>query len=792
MAKRKKKNQNRNRGRRHQQPRSSTLAVSSPVIDGTAEDNRPSRNVRRLIGLLAGGREAEALDHVNHLFPNDNEKNLANRIRFLLHHWPQRAVHELLELPDNLVDSREVGLAVADGVLLLSDDLMVKLASRSIRLTQEAKTVHHANALVSKGDDEGAKELLTQISLRSVFYRVRIFLTGLMAFYTGQDQKANELFCKLRDSQGYSGFVRALLPIAALGESGMHASLCEDATAAVDELHRRFGSERELDIIAVGRIQNQISNQRYLKALHLFDRQQSQSVSFKNLDRDLICTFIIRNADIDKLLTRIIKVCRGHSDDLAGYRIPAMVAEWDGAFEEAIVFWSKYRASIKQKKCRSFQAEERQQAQTAILHRCARLEMMECKQSASSSFPFDLDFLDQSFFDTEDLDELPNLFEQVIQEDPTHLPYWHDLFEALQLAGKPKERDRAIDRCVKQFPGHPKVLVEASKAALARQAFDKALSYTNRALEAEPLNRSLNDLKAESLTAKAAKKYKTHGEEEARKWLEAALAVPYQTSVSLLRTASIGFLFESGLGNSSRALEIKSDALSQSPNQWIFCLFLAQNESFWNLGRVKKRKVIQPDPNCFFVPKVQPESDELESLLHLAKKVQESQALPAGLFNSLIAMANPAYGLSSKLANLLDEAISQGVHALDSQPMLIAARGFCTTIETRFKVLERLYALWPNDPKHVCERLELAMDLGKPPEYFASASEEIKQVFDALPEEEENDQDIFGLAPSLRVMVGRTRKRLKGYLKQGKAKSQKPQKQKNKKKAKHHQRSLPF
>ena len=85
-------------------------------------------------------------------------------------------------------------------------------------------------------------------------------------------------------------------------------------------------------------------------------------------------------------------------------------------------------------------------------------------------------------------DTVADYLESSLEADPDHLPGTLALIEQYRKADSPKDWHRATDLAAKQFPGNAAILLHAVDAAVARNAYKKAVGLARRVLTLDPIN----------------------------------------------------------------------------------------------------------------------------------------------------------------------------------------------------------------------------------------------------------------------------------------------------------------
>ena len=87
-------------------------------------------------------------------------------------------------------------------------------------------------------------------------------------------------------------------------------------------------------------------------------------------------------------------------------------------------------------------------------------------------------------------DPVTDYLERSLEADPDHLPATLDLLERYRTADSPKDWHRATDQAAQRFPGNTAILLHAVNAAVARNAYKKAVGFARQVLTLDPINQS--------------------------------------------------------------------------------------------------------------------------------------------------------------------------------------------------------------------------------------------------------------------------------------------------------------
>ena len=108
-----------------------------------------------------------------------------------------------------------------------------------------------------------------------------------------------------------------------------------------------------------------------------------------------------------------------------------------------------------------------------------------------------------------DRDPVAHYLECSIAADPEHLPATLDLLEGYRTDDDPKEWHRAAEEAVQRFPGDVAVLLHAVNAAVARNAYKRAVGFARQVLTVDPINVAVRERMIELQLAHARKQMRS-------------------------------------------------------------------------------------------------------------------------------------------------------------------------------------------------------------------------------------------------------------------------------------------
>jgi cellulose synthase operon protein C len=106
-------------------------------------------------------------------------------------------------------------------------------------------------------------------------------------------------------------------------------------------------------------------------------------------------------------------------------------------------------------------------------------------------------------------DTMADYLERSLEADPDHLPATLALIEQYRKADSPKDSQRAADMAAQRFPGNTTILLHAVDAAVARNAYKKAVVLARRVLTLDPINQPVRQRMIELQLAYARKQMRS-------------------------------------------------------------------------------------------------------------------------------------------------------------------------------------------------------------------------------------------------------------------------------------------
>ena len=678
---------------------------------------------------LECGREQKATEYLARAWPSAEAVDRAARMRWLIRHWPRRAVDEMAS------GGADVD-AVTDAILMLDDETIEAFAALDefdASWRNDARALRHAAERVAAGDDVAARAALRTIGLRSPFRDGRLFVRGLIALYAKADDEAIGAFQRLVDGAAYGRTARALLDRLGVDDAGAD----DEANAKVRQVFAApTGGVREIAKL--------LGERRTNAALRVVaDRMPNLPPELRAaLHADLPGALLAAGVEASGALTRLRKAIAAPPDDPRRTRQVALTAEKARVLYIAIDEWHQYADELAADR-RSWSSTQRPLAAAAVEHHIAALVTEEAEADERHDRPYYGYFSPQRRQISAERAHAVEHLERAVKLDPACVDYWHALIEATRQARDKPALGRAHERFAKRFPDHPDALTAAAEAASKRKAFDKGLRYARRAAELQPLSRLARDLEASMLSGKARKKFAEGVFDVARRLAAEAVAVPHQTPAHLRSTSAIAGAIEAALVDVDAAIAERKaavDAFGACPWGWTLDYMRALDDL--PVGEGSRRRgghrpsLLRYEPAL--APVSPPTRQTLTALISDADEATES---------------DPPESLHHAIGQLVGAAIEAGGAQLDD-PDVIERALELVKFDGRivYPFAKRANERWPKRAEIAIARYRAALELKLPVDAFTTADADLRRAFEAArPAEPSDEPDWFAENPYHRV-----------------------------------------
>ncbi|MSQ97180.1 MAG: hypothetical protein EXR98_21875 [Gemmataceae bacterium] len=417
--------------------------------------------------------------------------------------------------------------------------------------------------------DEEARTALQGIGLQSPFLEWKVFLRGLLAYYTKDDSRALENWQRLDATRLPH---RLTAPMRAGIDPGfLHAQ----PDAVQQTLRGKLMQQQGASFApALGELREMLYDERLAPA---FRKAEAVVPILKREFPDLLPRFahcfwwaIIDHgepADID----RYLRLFDAPADDPDIQRLEALALETRGMWPEAHKAWKSFIDGVAGA-AGIWPGESCQRVQALIWTRMAENALPNRKRRSRSGNPlFDL-FASQTGPLKPSAEQC---LENAIKLAPDRLDCYRALFEIYRHDHKRPKAKKLGQELLKRFPDHAETLDALGELCLDMGDFKRAQEYFEKSIQANPLDRSLRGKLAHArqvfgLALTVARKY-----DQAREQYEHALRIWDGAKTPLLCQWAVA---EMKANNPVRADELVVQALDE-PDQRLACRYALVGES---------------------------------------------------------------------------------------------------------------------------------------------------------------------------------------------------------------------
>jgi len=425
------------------------------------------------------GRAADArqvLSFLATVIPADQVRALEAEMTAAAHPAPGASLDSLAASQGSLPPAELVRLA--DRVVIAFEPVPVgnpPLAG----LAAELAVIHDGLAQVSAARWDGLADRLRAVPRRSPFSHWAVFIKGLAAFYTGDNDRAIQCFENLpagsvpaKAGQGYLVLAGRLEPdplsppgAASLGVAGRVLGR-PSAGQQLCRAEQLWRADRHVDSYRVWRDGVSLfpsDGPDWLGALSEFYFQATRSLNEEQSD-DYLCHFM-------DLLRRAGK---NDVEDLLGHRMLGLQAVREGAWSIAAEEWDKFltiRAKVRKPNPKLEAVAYCWLGQQMVVPRPGqnpvRLGGLPAMQAPARGRSY---------------------FQKAVALDPNLLPASLWLCHVYASLGQNRERNQLLDEMTRRFPDEKPVLLLAADRCIGSKAFTKAIALVERARELDRLD----------------------------------------------------------------------------------------------------------------------------------------------------------------------------------------------------------------------------------------------------------------------------------------------------------------
>jgi thioredoxin-like negative regulator of GroEL len=389
--------------------------------------------------------------------------------------------------------------AVADALVLAFPGGQ-EIGSLSLPEASELAAIVSALRCVSEERWEQAQELLRPIPRGSLFAAWKIFVKGMIAFYTGDLKKVETLFAQLPPRGVTVEAARAFQVFLGPGylqkfkepgigrvlESACRLLNSSNLAPALVRADQSWGATRHTD------------SYKEIRQVPDFPSEQPDLAGALS-DFYFKAPFAMPDAAHDKYIgwfDRLASSGQFKSDREAQltYRLLGC-AEFDDPYSEEIEdFWRMFL---------HYYPEDdplRSKVESLCLE---RVGAHFGEREEANPFTFD----EEESVHSRDPEGAVRLLKESIQCDPSNLDAYLKLLDVYQWEKRDNDRDRLLDQMTESFPKDKAVLVRAGRHSLDRNAFVKAIQYLERAHLLDALDPEVLDILASAYVRLARQQY---------------------------------------------------------------------------------------------------------------------------------------------------------------------------------------------------------------------------------------------------------------------------------------------
>lgn len=445
--------------------------------------------------------------------------------------------------------------------------------------------VLQAFAHYEAGRDDDARAALQGIGLQSPFLEWRVFLRGLLAYMVKDDVRALENWQRLDQT-------RLPFRLSAMMRANIDPPFLASQPVAVQQTLRvRMMQQQGVAIAPVLReLREMLTGENLAPAFRKVEpvvavlRRDNPDV----LPRLANCfaTAILGHGEPEDL-DRYVRVFGGAGDDPNGIRLEALALEARAMWPEAHKAWQTYLEEIS-KSIGAWPADVVPRVKSLIWTHLAQNASFQPARRRRSANPF----FDLFAANTAPLKpSAEQCYENAIKLAPDRPENYRALFELHRDAGKIAKAKKVGQQLLKRFPDAADTLEALGELCMDSKDYKKAQEYFEKALHANPLERSLR--------AELARAKQNYGLEltlagkfvQARQQYEQALALRDGSKTSLFCQWAIA---ELKANNQPRADELIAQAQAE-PDHRLACRFALVGESVRANLPAKQKKQFAAD-----------------------------------------------------------------------------------------------------------------------------------------------------------------------------------------------------
>jgi tetratricopeptide (TPR) repeat protein len=335
------------------------------------------------------------------------------------------------------------------------------------------------------GRDEQARAALQGIGLQSPFLEWKVFLRGLLAFVAKDDARARENWQRLDEA-------RLPCRLCAAMRSLIDPAYLKAQPAAVQQaLRARTTQQQGLTLAPLLR---DLPEMLHSDNLGPAFRKAEQAAPVLRRDHpDLLprfaqCFFwaVVAHGNPDDL-TRYVRVFGPAADDPQAVRLEALALEARGMWSEAHKVWQSFMTEVANNPA-AWPGESARRVQALIWTRMAENAVPKrTRRIRSGNRLFDI-------LASQTAPLKPNAeqcYENALKLAPDRLETYCALFELYRADDKTSKAKKLGQELLKRFPDHAETMAALGELCMDTKDYKKAQEYFEKAIQANPLERSL-------------------------------------------------------------------------------------------------------------------------------------------------------------------------------------------------------------------------------------------------------------------------------------------------------------
>jgi pentatricopeptide repeat protein len=709
LAKRKKQQKPRQSSRDGTRTTPSSVSPGAPPTE--ADAGRAEYQRTKLLRFVRQDRTDDAWALLDAWLPR-TPQTAGVRFRWLLEVWPEGAAVEVGR-PDALGIPSLAAVAM-ERATVLPTPVVEALSAAPTELAAELVAVARASAAVAADDDEGARELLRPIGLRSPLREAKTFVLGLSAFYQHRDDDARRGLGAITESAVYGAVARELL--ARLG-----AGFDPAAHAGADP-----------DVVAFAAIGALLGEKKGLAALReANERAPMLSDGARTaLRRDLPGALLALGLTPSQVLSRAERGLGNDPSDPSGSAAAALATEGGIiSIRDTIDHWRRYADEVGSG-AGDFDATERTVALAQIHRKIAELFSRLAEDASavldevrgadeagdldSAAYLESLSLLGQAARET----ALTHLQLALVHDDSDR-EIWSALLEGLLRGGREEDALDVAERMVERLEGDPAALALAAETARTLGAYQEALGYVRACAVLGPLDQAHRDLEAELRAEIVYEDLESEGPHpDLAEEVRAIAALTGLTPRARERALGVAWAYEASQGIEGAAHSFVELARAEGLSEWrlaaasALALHRIAEASADTAPRAPKkgRGKAKAAPRAVEVPlpSHRPSDEELEAVFRLGEETFDDSESP--------------------MSRLADQAARLTYRDLTGKVLLRGAILALLNPEDRLRCAERAAERYPTEAAFYLLRYGIALERLEPPEYFRDAVADLDHI----------------------------------------------------------------